>query len=73
MAKLMVMIDVPEMDYDELRKRMLQKLAHHWVDFSCPEKSPEGLALVIVDKGVLDRPSHVTGIKYRFELIGVKP
>jgi len=74
MAKLMVMIDIPELSYDEMREAMLQKKpCRMLVDFDLG-KSKDGYALVSVSAAVM------RGLKYGnapagglFELIGVRP
>ncbi len=75
MAKLMVMIDIPELSCDELRESMLKKEpCRMLVDFAFQDKSKDGYALVSVDAAVMRRLKYGTepagGL---FELIGVRP
>ena len=73
MAKLMVMIDIPNYDYDELREMMEKKQTSTipGLDFSVSEKSKDGYSQVAVLSRYLQPLS--LGNVYFFELIGVRP
>lgn len=73
MAKLMVMIDVPNHDYEELREFMVKKQPSviPGFDFAMP-KSKDGYAQVSVHQRYLDLLRQ-KGTWFRFELIGVRP
>ncbi len=72
MAKLMVMIEIPNYDYDELREMMLKKqeAVIPGLNFCCV-KSKGGNKQVQVGKRYLEPMTEGNWIF--FELIGVRP
>ena len=70
MAKLMVMIDLPELEYEELREMMNKHQSKHGINFNTV-KSKDGFGRVQVNKNYL-KPEQ--GSEWVFlELIGVRP
>ena len=70
MAKLMVMIDLPEHDYELLGEAMEKHTQAGDIDFGVI-KSLDGIAQVAVPYAYI--PAHYLIEKYIFELIGVRP
>ena len=72
MAKIMVMIDIPNYDYDELRELMESRMTSviPEISFAAP-KSPEGYSTVRIHSRYLR--TNQEGNSLVFELIGVRP
>lgn len=69
MAKLMVMIDMPDMTYEELAKIVRNPDEHKdWYD----GKSKNGLNLISIDGALLKRASNDDS-HFAFEVIGCRP
>lgn len=64
MAKLMVMIDIPNTSHDELVKELKDKAFDWWDDGDS--------GMIIVDEAYLKR-ANCDDSFFAFELIGVKP
>lgn len=66
MAKLMVMIDIPNTSYERLRKEVIEeRWEHDWFSVEDEEK-------VLVDEAYLTRSKSDDSF-FAFKLIGVRP